>query len=306
MPFSRLFASVLLAVSIINPAASWGCACGCGIFDVQTNGILPTRAGGVAFLEYDFMNQNEARNGALKASPDNNRDKEVRTHFFTAGARYMFGRRWGIDGQVPVWSRYFRTIDDAGNLSTFTNTALGDIRLQGIFSGFSPDMSSGMTFGVKLPTGDYKDRHFDRDTEIGSGSTDLLLGAYHMDRMPFEERWAWFADAQWDEPAFFFHGYKPGASLDAAVGSYWEDWQVGSVKIAPLGQVIASKRWSDRGPAGHPDASGYRRLVLSPGLEFGAGDWHLNVSAGFPVYQYMTGYQLAARQFYKTSVAYRF
>ena len=39
-------------------------------------------------------------------------------------------------------------------------------------------MSTGLIFGVKLPTGDWKFAGFDRDTEIGSGSTDVLVGGY--------------------------------------------------------------------------------------------------------------------------------
>ncbi len=41
-------------------------------------------------------------------------------------------------------------------------------------------MSSGLSLGVKLPTGDWTYPNFDRDTSIGTGTTDLLLGGYHL------------------------------------------------------------------------------------------------------------------------------
>ena len=94
----------------------------------------------------------------------------------------MFNRSWGIWGEVPYTNRFFKTADDDGEVSGFTHSAIGDIRLRGIYSGFSPTMSSGITFGLRLPTGDYTYPNFDSDTQIGSGSTDLLLGGYQCGR----------------------------------------------------------------------------------------------------------------------------
>ena len=48
----------------------------------------------------------------------------------------------------------------------------------GMYTGFSNDMSKGIIFGVQLPTGNYTAPGFDRDTQIGTGSTDLILGAF--------------------------------------------------------------------------------------------------------------------------------
>ena len=77
----------------------------------------------------------------------------------------------------------------------------GDIRLEGIYTGFSDDMSSGLTFGVKLPTGDdsHNDAYgdIDRDSEIGTGSTDVLLGGFHRHRLTRDGSFTWFAQALW-------------------------------------------------------------------------------------------------------------
>ncbi len=40
-----------------------------------------------------------------------------------------------------------------------------------MYTGFSDDMSKGIIFGLKLPSGSYTAAGFDRDTQIGTGST---------------------------------------------------------------------------------------------------------------------------------------
>ena len=69
---------------------------------------------------------------------------------------------------------------------------MGDIRIKGAYTGFSADMSTGLTFGVKLANGDSSYPNFDADTQIGSGSTDLLLGGYHLGRLSADNRWTYF------------------------------------------------------------------------------------------------------------------
>ena len=51
-------------------------------------------------------------------------------------------------------------------------------------------MSKGLIFGMKLPTGTYTAPGFDRDTQPGTGSTNLLLGNYLQGQ---EKHWGWFA-----------------------------------------------------------------------------------------------------------------
>ena len=141
--------------------------------------MIPTSEGGQVWLLYNFMNQDHNWSGFLLAPPANNSDKQILTNFFTAGMEYMFNREWGIEGTIPYWDRTFDTTTNypsVGDTQTFNHSALGDIRIKGVYSGFSDDMSTGLTFGLKLATGDFTYPNFDRDTEIGTGSTDLLLG----------------------------------------------------------------------------------------------------------------------------------
>jgi hypothetical protein len=91
------------------------------------------------------------------------------------------------------------------NLVTRNWNQLGDIRIEGIYTGFMADLSAGMTFGLKLPTGDFKfdSDIVDRDTQIGTGSTDILLGGFCRDNLDKNQQWDWFAQLQLAAPVLF-------------------------------------------------------------------------------------------------------
>ncbi len=280
------------------------CACGCSVFDVGTSSMLPNETGGMAFLEYDYQDQTHNFSGTSRAPSANNSDKEIRTHFITAGLQYIFNRSWGLQVQAPYDNRFFKS--GSGSDTASTNwSEFGDIRINGIYTGFSPDLSAGVTFGLKLPTGDYKHDGADRDTQLGTGSTDILLGGFY--RHALARRFVWFAQADLDQPVFTQDGYRPGTELDAAVGTYYEGWRVGRVNIRPVAQVIVSARTRDTGRnSADPVASGYQRLLLSPGIEFDMHPVSIYADVEIPVYQDVTGNQLVASALFKVIVSYHF
>lgn len=306
----RLFPLLFVSLSLLSllSARGWSCACGCGVFDVGTRSMLPTQPGGMAYLEYDYMDQKQDWGGSSKSSADANSDKQIRTNFFTAGVQYMLDRSWGFMLEVPYDNRELKTIDDnTGLLDDWKHSAVGDIRIKGIYSGFSPDMSTGLTFGFKLPSGDYTYPNFDSDSEIGTGSTDFLFGGYHMGAIPVPAPVDWFANAQLDLPMINSGGYRPGTQIDAALGAYYEGWKVGGAKLAPVGSLIESYRWRDTGVLADFDDSGYDRLLVAPGLELDVpGGLRVYGDVGFPVYQYVNGNQLVAAQLYKLNIGYAF
>ena len=57
-------------------------------------------------------------------------------------------------------------------------------------------MSKGLIFGVKLPTRQWKADGFDRDTQIGTGSTDLILGGYWRGMLTGDNAWQYFAQTK--------------------------------------------------------------------------------------------------------------
>lgn len=304
---NKLLTSMAIAAIATGliPTAGFACACGCGVFDVSTSAMLPTHEGGMAWVEYDFMNQNKNWHGTSSAPAANNDDKDIKTNFYTAGAEYMFNRSWGVETEIPLWKRHFTTTDaDSGNIVQYDHTAVGDVRLKGIYSGLSEDMSSGLTFGLKLPTGAHDLAGFDRDTAIGTGSTDVLLGAYHQGNLT--GAFNWFANGELDLPALIQNGYRPGSEIDAVTGVYYDGWSFGGVKVAPLAQIVGSYRLQDRGVNSNHDNSGYERVLLSPGVEVDTGSVRVYADVGFPVYQNVKGNQLTAPELFKINISHRF
>jgi len=302
----RLSFLVLLTVTL-NPALSWACACGCGVFDVGTGTMMPTNSGGTVWLEYDFLDQVNNWSGTSQAPKDNNPDKHLLSQFFRAGGEYMFDRSWGVMAMVPYIQRSFKTTDDdTGNIFTARHGDIGDVHLQGVYSGFSDDMSTGVTFGLKLPNGDYHHSGFDRDTEIGTGSTDLLLGFYHMGALTADSSFNWFSNGQWERAMTIQNNYRPGDEYDLAVGSYYNAGLVGGGRLAPLLQLLGSYRLRDSGINADPGNSGYTRLLISPGAEYDIDAIKLYADLEFPLYQNINGNQLTAPVQAKFIVGYSF
>lgn len=297
----------VLTLFMLASDFAWGCACGCGLFDVGTSAMFPTSGGGVVSLEYDFVDQDQNRSLGQTSAGSNNDDKEIRTSFLTAGAKYMFNRTWGMQVQVPVWFREFTTADPSGNINSFHHAALGDIRISGVYTGFSEDMSTGLTFGAKLATGDATYPNFDSDTEIGTGSTDLLVGAYHLGRITDSGIWDWFVHVNLDQPIVSSTGYLPGNEIDAAFGAYYDGFSSDREhKVVALLTLLAASRGADAGSLADPVNTGYRRLLIAPGLEGDIGRFKLYGDVELPVYQYYNGNQLAATVIYKSVVSYAF
>jgi len=290
------------------PADAQACACGCGVFDVGTSAMYASHAGGMVYVEYDAMDQDQNRSGTSAAPADNNEDKRIRTGFYTLGGQYFFNRKWGVSVDLPYWSRDFTTTDpDTGDIVSYSHGAAGDARLRVTYTGLSDDMSIGLTAGLKLANGDSSYADFDADTEIGSGSTDLLLGAYKLGRLTADQRWSWTAQVQVDAPVAHKSNYKPGAEAVVALGAYYEGWQLGEgAKLSPVAQLRAVHRLEDGGPDGHPEDTGYTRLLASPGLELSAGNWRFYADVALPLYTNVRGNQLVASRLWKLNVAYHF
>ena len=215
--------AAMLALTLA-PEAARGCACGCGVFNVATSSMFPQGTGGMAFFETDFRIRKHNWHADSTAPAANDGDKEIRSWFFTPGVQFMFNRSWGIQAEVPYDNRVFKTLGGADGNTLITEhwSQLGDIRLEGIYTGFSPDLSTGLTFGFKLPTGSFSHndiyQDIDRDSEIGTGSTDVLLGVFHRGNVTKDNSVSWFAQGLLDVPTLTQAHYRPGVELDTAAG----------------------------------------------------------------------------------------
>jgi len=252
------------------------------------------------FLEYDRLDQTQNWSGTSKAPAADNSDKRITTNFAVLGLQDMVSPNWGVMVELPLTDRTFRTTDP-GRLETFHDASLGDVRVMGVYTGLSRDMSTGLIAGVRLPTGDWHARGFTRDVQIGSGSTDLLLGGYHDGPIGKGGAFTYLVQASADLPLATQGGYRPGDELDVSASVSYAGWELagGKVTLEPSLQLIGSFRASDRGPAADPDNTGYSRVLLSPALQFSHGPWRLYGDVEIPIYQNIKGDQLIAPEAFK-------
>ena len=305
-------------LSSLLPAQALACACGCAVFDVGSNALLPKEGdhGGIVYLEWDYSNQNTNWSGTSQAPAVNNTDKNILTNWLVVGANYMINRDWGVQIRIPTASRSFLTDTsdtDTPDLQKYTVSSIGDIQLMGMYTGFSNDMSKGIIFGIQVPTGNYTAPGFDRDTQIGTGSTDLILGGFWRGMITGDNAWQYFTQVRYQQPFLTSSAwdadlqananYVPGLQVDAAAGIVYNNWyHVGPFdKIAPLLQLIYSHRQPDSGAAADPADTGYDRLYISPGVDFtkvvnDANNQTLKLYGDIeiPIYQRMNGNQLVS------------
>ena len=306
--FHWLWVCLVLLGAVVPARTARGCACGCDIFDVGTSAMFPNHPGGMVFVDYEFQDQNQNWNGSSTAPASRNDDKEIKTHFMDLDLQYLFNASWGVDVQVPYAFRTF-TKDDDGKMVTDHWSQFGDLRIEGLYTGFSPDLSAGVNLGAKFPTGDYKfdSSVVDRDTQLGTGSTDILVGGFYRHHVNLKAKLFWFAQTELDWPVLTQEHYRPGLELDSAVGMYYTGWNLDRAKISPVAQVKISQRTSDGGGASaHPVASGFQRVILSPGLEVSIHPLKFYADVEIPVYQHFTGNQLVAPFMIKATIAYEF
>ena len=154
----------------------YACACGCGIFEVGTASMLPHGAGGMIYVEYDYQDQTINWSGVHSAPAADNDDKNIRTNFVTLGAEYFFNRSWGIQVEQSYDNRHFATETAApgGGVASLQWGAFSDLRLQAIYAGFFEDQSLGVSFGTKLPTGNWT--HNNRYGDVDRDSEQCLAG----------------------------------------------------------------------------------------------------------------------------------
>ncbi|HSC48494.1 MAG TPA: hypothetical protein VLG68_10455 [Gammaproteobacteria bacterium] len=302
----------------LSSGNAWACSsCGCTLnTDLGSQGIV-TGSGWRLYLRYDLVDQDQLRSGDAAVTPpplptSQEIEQETRSGYTTLGLGYGINRRWSLDLQLPWIDRHHSTYA-AGDtvLSSSDSDSLSDVRLLARYAGFANDMSTGFTFGLKLPTGSHDTtfaagpqagQRLDRSLQPGSGTTDLLLGVYHFD--DFGPQSGWFANALYQHALTESDGFKPGDTVNLNLGLryYWGDI------LTPQLQINAQVRGhdTDPDPTGHL-SSGGRVLYISPGFTFMVNDsWHGHVFVQLPVYQQVYGLQLAPTRILSIGMSYAF
>lgn len=300
-----LFASIISFTLFVNEALA--CACGCGIFNVGTSSLIPNGEGGTAFLQYDYMSQTRNWN-KTESSNGHNHDRRIETQSVTAGMQYMFNRKWGAALRVPYVTRQVINQPHHGTMTYDRHSDVGDIRINGIYAGFFDDMSTGITFGLKLPTGSTNSKTFERNTQIGTGSTDTILGAYHRGNFG-KSNLGYFIQTSWERPFATHQGYTPGYEISSAAGVFYNAGQFGfAKKVSPILQITNAKKGQDSGFAdpSHNPNSGYNFTYFAPGVEVKVNDFRVYADIELPIRRSVNGNQLVPQTMYKLILGYDF
>ena len=325
--FYRINRLDLAAVSLLlAPVSAWSCAtCGCTLNADAAMGYSSTPGWRMSF-EYDYIHQDQLRSGTGTVSTvpgGNELERETLNRYYTLGLDYSPTADWNIDLRLPFVVRTHSTYGefDSGQplsaLSYSRNSSLGDIKLIGSYQGILADHNLGLQFGVKLPTGRYgtdvkfesgplQGQPLDASLQPGTGSTDIIVGAYYY--QPIGENFDFFANAQFqravnhkqDQPG---NDFRPGDSTTVSFGVRY----AANPKWLPQLQMNLLHKSVDQGAlADIYDTAGYVAYI-SPGLTTQmVGNLQVYGFAQFPVYSDLVGDQLFPRYTFSVGASYAF
>lgn len=260
--------------------------------------------------------------------------------YTTLGIGYSPDADWAFRLLVPYVDRGHTTYGSATNpltpdqLSGATATGIGDVKFMVNYQGLLATHTLGLQVGVKLPTGRYGGPNaedtgtvgrdpvafstgpnaqasspgnlLDTSLNPGTGSTDLILGAYYF--RPVSQDFDAFASAQFQ--AAVAHeldqtgeDYRPGNQENLSFGLRYE----ADPHFVPQVQVNITHRSSDQGALADLTDTAGTVAYVSPGFSWAAAP-KLQVY-GFvqvPMYSNLQGYQLFPRWTASTGVSYSF
>ena len=232
--------SAVLCLSMA-PIASWACAtCGCTLNADAAMGYSSNPGWRLSF-EYDYIHQDQLRSGTSKIAgvPDDNElERETLNRYYTVGLDYSPNVDWNVALRVPYVGRTHSTYGDFDSTEPLSppsysrSSSLGDIKLIGSFQGILPTHNLGVQLGIKLPTGRYgtdvkfnsgplEGEPVDASLQPGTGSTDILVGAYYFQAV--SQDFDVFVNAQFqsaikskqDDPG---NDYRPGNQATISFG----------------------------------------------------------------------------------------
>lgn len=254
-------------------------------------------------LRYEFIDQDQPRSGSKKvdvgAIPRH--DDEVRTlnRNWIGTVDYAFDTAWGISAALPIFDRTHDHIHNhrgAKFPEHWNFTEIGDLRVLGRYQfphkAFS-DHTVGVNLGLKLPTGKIDIQNDDGDVaertlQPGTGTTDLLVGAYYS-WLPVASENNWFAQALLQAPLNTHDNFKPGQQLSIDVGLR----RPLSERASALLQLNTLVKRRDRGSEAEPENTGSTSVSFTPGLSYSVtSKVQVYGFVQLPVYQHVNGVQL--------------
>ena len=253
----------------------------------------------------EFIDLDQLRHGTQKIGPSGAVDThdEVRTlnRNILTTLDWNINQDWGVTLRAPFVDRahqhVFNADDGAGGVAAevgkWNFSGIGDIQALARYNFYRDGTSNaGVRFGLKLPTGSINKRNAQENAErmlqLGSGSTDTLLGAYYNQRF---DRVNWFVQGMWQQAVHERDHFKPGRRLALDTGISYQ----ATPDLSLLLQLNLQHKSKDSGANAEPAESGGRSVNLSPGFSY-----RVVTSTqvyGFiqkPIYQDVNGAQLTA------------
>jgi hypothetical protein len=312
------------AIAAVPPAHA--CAtCGCTLSADAAMGYSAMPGWRVS-LEYDYIHQDQLRSGTgtiYGVPPGNELEYQTLNRYVTAGLSYSPTSAWNVTLVVPYVERThstYGTYDPTQPLPPLTysrSSSLGDVKLIGSYQGLLPTHNLGLQLGVKLPTGnDYPTIDFysgpgagsplDASLNPGTGSTDLIVGAYYY--RAISQDFDFFANGQFqsavkhhlDQPG---NDYRPGNSTTVSLGLRYE----ANPRWVPQLQANLLHKSPDQGALADVQSTAGTVAYISPGLTAGlSARLHVFGFLQVPVYSNLYGYQLFPRYTASVGLSYAF
>ena len=304
----RTQAGLLLVFCLAAGPSARACgACGCTLnsdWSSQGHAVGP----GFRFdLRYDYFAQDQLRRGTravdradfILPAGQEVQEKTLNRNL-TLTLDYSSGPSWGVTVLMPAFDRYHATVAEGDvDPSTSQVTGLGDIRVLGRYQGFSEEHTSGVQLGLKLPTGQFHQtfeagpqvgQPLDRGLQMGTGTTDLLIGAYAFGDLT--QTWGCFAQVLFQKPLGEREGFKPGDGVNASAGVRYTGFR----GITPHLQLNLRAEGRESGSQADGANSGATLVYLSPGVTLDLSRaLQVYAFAQVPVAQRVTGLQLEPR-----------
>jgi hypothetical protein len=296
------------AVFALTGAASpVSASCGSAFCTVNTNwnAQLPLSDTGTRIdLRFEYIDQDQPRHGnrdvAVGAIPRHHDEIRTINRNSILTIDHNFDANWGLTATVPLINREHEHIHNHGGAKlpeTWDFTQPGDVRLLARYQlqGNHPANSYGVMAGTKLPTGDFTVRNregevAERTLQPGTGTTDLLVGAFWNDTLPIPDS-GWFAQIFGQAPLDKRAGFRPGYQLQADLGYTYHPLDALALTL----QLNTVRKGLDSGPEAEREDSGSWTVSLSPGISYAVSDSaNLYGFVQVPIYRYVNGVQLAA------------
>ena len=258
-------------------------------------------------LRYEWIRQDQPRHGTSDVGVGEipRHHDEVRTvnRNLLGSVDYTFNQDWGVNVLFPMVDRQHDHVHNhmGGQVrESWDFTEAGDVRVMARRrlstredASRSSVATSGVNFGVKLPTGSTDVRNgegepAERSLQPGSGTTDAVLGAYYSVHRPLLDL-SWFVQGLAQLPVNTHDEYRPGNRLGVDAGVRYDAGD----RLGLLLQLNTLFKGRDRGAESEPEDTGGTFVFLSPGVSYAVTkQFQAYGFVQLPVYQRVNGVQL--------------